>query len=219
MALSIAAFSRASIGALSRILNLILIEKPRKCQVFHPRSFARSRTFLFFLTARQDFVKSGMAEGKNAGSSHQETYTENEVLARIESILKFTTDELQNTEMRAQAFERLSEFEAQLLQQQRKISAALENVQKYRDEIEKEWNTEKQVRENTLDLMAQRMKELHQALRAQELLLDYAAAEQKFLRELLIEINNKKQLSAADAERILAAYEKLLGELSRKAKK
>jgi hypothetical protein len=160
-----------------------------------------------------------MAGGKKPGVSHQETYTENEVLARIESILKFTTDELQNTEIRAQAFEKLSEFEAQLLHQQRSVSAALENVQKYRDEIEKEWNKEKQVRESTLDLMAQRMKELHQTLRAQELLLDYAAAEQKFLRELLIEINDKKKLGEADAERILAAHEQLLVELSRRARK
>lgn len=160
-----------------------------------------------------------MAEGKKPGVSHQDTYTENEVLARIESILKFTTDELQNTEVRAQAFEKLSEFEAQLLYQQRHVSTALENVQKYRDEIEKEWNKEKQVRENTLDLMAQRMKELHQTLRAQELLLDYAAAEQKFLRELLIEIHDKKKLNEADGERILAAHERLLAELSRRAKK
>ena len=77
----------------------------------------------------------------------------------------------------------------------------------------------KQVRENTLDLMAQRMKELHQTLRAQELLLDYAAAEQKFLRELLIEIHDKKKLNEADGERILAAHERLLAELSRRAKK
>lgn len=160
-----------------------------------------------------------MAGDKKAGGSHQETYTENEVLARIESILKFTTDELQNTEIRAQAFEKLSEFEAQLLYQQRNVSAALENVQKYRDEIEKEWNKEKQVRENTLDLMAQRMKELHQTLRAQELLLEYAATEQKFLRELLIEIHDKKKLDAADVERILAAHEQLLAGLSRRAKK
>jgi len=160
-----------------------------------------------------------MAGGKKPGVSHQKTYTENEVLARIESILKFTTDELQNTEIRAQAFEKLSEFEAQLLHQQRSVSAALENVQKYRDEIEKEWNKEKQVRESTLDLMAQRMKELHQTLRAQELLLDYAAAEQKFLRKLLIEINDKKKLGEADAERILAAHEQLLVELSRRARK
>lgn len=160
-----------------------------------------------------------MAEDKKPASQHQDTYTENEVLARIESILKFTTEELQNSELRAQAFEKLSEFEAQLLHQQRNISAALENVQRYRDEIEKEWNKEKQVRENTLDLMAQRMKELHQTLRAQELLLDYAAAEQKFLRELLIEIHDKKKLTEADVERVLAAHDQLLAGLSRRNKK
>lgn len=160
-----------------------------------------------------------MAEGKKPGNKSEETFTENEVLSRIESILRFTTDELANSEVRAQAFEKLSEFEAQLLYQQRHVSAALENVQKYRDEIEKEWNKEKQVRENTLDLMAQRMKELHQTLRAQEYLLDYSAAEQKFLRELLIELHEKKKLSEADVEKILAGHEQLLAELSRRAKK
>lgn len=160
-----------------------------------------------------------MAEGKKPGNKSEEIFTENEVLSRIESILRFTTDELANTEVRAEAFEKLSEFEAQLLYQQRNVSAALENVQKYRDEIEKEWNKEKQVRENTLDLMAQRMKELHQTLRAQEYLLDYSAAEQKFLRELLIELHDKKKLSEADVEKILAGHEQLLAELSRRAKK
>lgn len=160
-----------------------------------------------------------MSEGKQPVVPQQETYTENEVLARIESILRFTTDELQNTEVRAQAFEKLSAFEAQLLEQQRHVNAALESVQKYRDEIEKEWHKEKQVRESTLDLMAQRMKDLHQTLRAQELLLDFAASEQRFLRGLLIEIHQKKQLGEDDAERILAEHERLLAELSRRARK
>ncbi len=160
-----------------------------------------------------------MADAKKPGQGPDTQFSENEVLARIESILRFTTDELANSEVRAQAFEKLTEFEAQLLYQQRNISTALENVQKYRDEIEKEWHKEKQVRENTLDLMAQRMKDLHQTLRAQEYLLDYAAGEQKFLRELLVQLHNKKSLTEQDVEKILAEHEKLLSELSRKAKK
>jgi hypothetical protein len=157
------------------------------------------------------------AKDKKDGTGNQ--YTENEVLSRIESLLRFTTGELENTEIRAQAFEKLSEFEAQLLNQQRNISSALENVQKYRDDIEKEWNKEKQVRENTFDLMAERMKELDKTLRAQEYLLDYAASEQKFLRVLLIELKAKKSLTEADVEKILNGHDMLLAELGRKAKK
>lgn len=160
-----------------------------------------------------------MAEAKNKGKGDEGQYSENDVLSRIESILRFTTDELQNTEIRAQAFEKLSEFEAQLLYQQRNISSALENVQKYRDDLEKDWNREKLARDNTQELMAQRMKDLHQTLRAQEYLLDYAASEQKFLRELLIKLHNKKSLNAAEVEAILADHENLLAELSRKSKK
>ncbi|AFM12718.1 hypothetical protein [Turneriella parva] len=160
-----------------------------------------------------------MADAKKPAQGPDTQFSENEVLARIESILRFTTDELANSEVRAQAFEKLTEFEAQLLYQQRNISTALENVQKYRDEIEKEWHKEKQVRENTLDLMAQRMKDLHQTLRAQEYLLDYAAGEQKFLRELLVQLHNKKSLTEQDVEKILGEHEQLLAELSRKAKK
>jgi hypothetical protein len=160
-----------------------------------------------------------MAEPKQPGKTANTQFTENDVLSRIESILRFTTDELASSEVRAQAFEKLTEFEAQLLYQQRNISAALENVQKYRDEIEKEWHKEKAVRENTLDLMAQRMKDLHETLRAQEYLLDYAASEQKFLRALLVELRDKKSLTEAQVENILAGHENLLTELSRKAKK
>jgi hypothetical protein len=160
-----------------------------------------------------------MGDAKKPDQGPDTHYSENEVLARIESILRFTTDELANSEVRAQAFEKLTEFEAQLLYQQRNISSALENVQKYRDEIEKEWHKEKLVRENTLDLMAQRMKDLHQTLRAQEYLLDYAASEQKFLRELLLQLHNKKSLNENEVEKILAGHEQLLAEISRKAKK
>jgi|JI8StandDraft_1071087.scaffolds.fasta_scaffold27756_3 hypothetical protein len=160
-----------------------------------------------------------MADAKKPTQGQDAQFSENEVLARIESILRFTTDELANSEVRAQAFEKLTEFEAQLLYQQRNISSALENVQKYRDEIEKEWHKEKQVRENTLDLMAQRMKDLHQTLRAQEYLLDYAASEQKFLRELLVQLHDKKSLNEQEVEKILAGHERLLAELSRKSNK
>ena len=160
-----------------------------------------------------------MAEAKNKGKGDEGQYSENDVLSRIESILRFTTDELQNTEVRAQAFEKLSEFEAQLLYQQRNISSALENVQKYRDDLEKDWNREKLARDNTQELMAQRMKDLHQTLRAQEYLLEYAASEQKFLRELLIKLHDKKALNAAEVEAVLADHENLLAELSRKSKK
>lgn len=160
-----------------------------------------------------------MAEAKIPGKEADSKFSETDVLSRIESILRFTTDELANSEVRAQAFEKLTEFEAQLLYQQRNISSALENVQKYRDEIEKEWHKEKAVRENTLDLMAARMKDLHETLRAQEYLLDYAATEQKFLRALLVELRDKKALNEAQVEKILAGHEALLAELSRKAKK
>ena len=105
------------------------------------------------------------------------------------------------------------------MHQQRTISAALENVQKYRDEIEKEWDKEKIVRESTLDLMAERMKELEQTLRAQEYLLDYAASEQKFLRLVLLELKAKKTLSEADAQKILKDHESLLVQLGSKPKK
>lgn len=157
------------------------------------------------------------AKDKQKGGENQ--FSENEVLQRIESILRFTTDELANTEVRAQAFEKLTEFEGQLLVQQRSISAALENVQKYRDEIEKEWHKEKQVRENTLDHMADRMKELDKTLRAQEFLLEYAASEQKFLRILLMQLSEKKSLTEADVEKILSGHEQLLAELGKRAKK
>lgn len=146
-------------------------------------------------------------------------YSETEVLQRIESVLRFATDEIADTEVRAQAFEKLTEFEGELLQQQRNVSAALENVQKYRDEIEKEWNKEKQVRESTLELMADRMKELDKTLRAQEYLLDYAASEQKFLRSVLTQLHAKKTLTEGDVETILQDHERLLAELSRKPKK
>ena len=66
-----------------------------------------------------------MAEAKNKGKGEEGQYSENDVLSRIESILRFTTDELQNTEIRAQAFEKLSEFEAQLLYQQRNIKMCI----------------------------------------------------------------------------------------------
>lgn len=160
-----------------------------------------------------------MPAAKTKGKGGENQFSENEVLQRIESILRFTTDELANTEVRAQAFEKLTEFEGQLLYQQRNISAALENVQKYRDEIEKEWHKEKQVRENTLDHMAERMKELDKTLRAQEYLLDYAASEQKFLRVLLMQLSEKKSLNEADVEKILSGHEQLMTELGKKAKK
>lgn len=160
-----------------------------------------------------------MPNPKEQGTSTGSTFTQNEMLARIESILRFTTEELANSEVRADAFERLSAFESELLEQQRHVSSALENVQKYRDEIEKDWNKEKVVRETTLDLMAERMKELHETLRAQEYLLDYTAAEQKFLRELLMELSEKKKLSESDVESILKRHEKLLHDLSKKTKK
>ncbi|HNA80570.1 MAG TPA: hypothetical protein PKY99_14000 [Turneriella sp.] len=160
-----------------------------------------------------------MADAKDKKKAEEHQYSETDVLSRIESILRFTTDELQNSEIRAQAFEKLSEFEAQLLYQQRNISSALENVQKYRDDLEKDWNKEKLARDNTQELMAQRMKELHQTLRAQEYLLDYAASEQKFLRELLLKLHEKKSLNEADVEAILAGHENLLAEISRKNKK
>jgi hypothetical protein len=174
---------------------------------------------LFFLTSRQYFVKSRMAQAKKPSKGEDGKFTEHEVLSRIESLLRFTTDELVNTEVRAQAFEKLTEFEAQLLHQQRNISSALENVQKYRDDIEKEWHKEKQVRESTFDLMAGRMKDLDQTLRAQEYLLEYAASEQKFLRALLMDLKDKKSLTEADVEKILSGHELLLAELSRKSKK
>ena len=67
--------------------------------------------------------------------------------------------------------------------------------------------------------MAQRMKDLHQTLRAQEYLLDYAASEQKFLRELLVQLHDKKSLNEQEVEKILAGHERLLAELSRKSNK
>ncbi|HRP68936.1 MAG TPA: hypothetical protein PLY93_05335 [Turneriella sp.] len=161
-----------------------------------------------------------MGDAKKSKKKSDETvYTESDVLARIETVLRFTSKELANSETEAQAFEKLAEFEAQLLEQQRSVSAALENVQKYRDEIQKDWDKEKLVHETALDFMATRMKDLYETLRAQEYLLDYAANEQKFLRVLLIELREKRQLNATDIENILARHEALLNELSRKAKK
>ncbi|MBS0616724.1 MAG: hypothetical protein JSR44_00935 [Spirochaetes bacterium] len=160
-----------------------------------------------------------MADVKKPDKAGSGQFSETEVLSRIESILRFTTDELANTEIRAEAFEKLTEFEAQLLQQQRHISSALENVQKYRDEIEKDWHKEKAVRESTLELMANRMKELDQALHAQEYILYYAASEQKFLRTLLLDLKQKKSLSESDTNKILTDHDALLAELVRKAKK
>jgi len=160
-----------------------------------------------------------MASKSGAKEEVSGNFSETDVLQRIESVLRFATDEIEHTEIRAQAFEKLTEFEGQLLHQQRNISSALENVQKYRDEIEKEWHKEKVVRENTLELMAERMKELEQTLKAQEYLLDYAASEQKYLRAVLIELRDKKSLTEAEAEKILQGHEQLLVELTRKAKK
>ncbi|MCX7632464.1 MAG: hypothetical protein N2Z22_03930 [Turneriella sp.] len=160
-----------------------------------------------------------MAEPSQQGGKPQGVYTESDVLARIETILRFTTAELLDAEKRAEAFRRLHEFEAHLLAQQRAISKALENLQQYRDRLEKDWDQEKQVRENMLDFTTQHIKELYQTLRAQELLLDYAAAEQKFLRNLLIELHEKKKLSEEDTQRILAAYDQLHIDRNRKSKK
>ena len=51
-----------------------------------------------------------MAASGKKGKGEEEQYSETDVLSRIESILRFTTDELANTEVRAQAFEKLSEL-------------------------------------------------------------------------------------------------------------
>jgi len=160
-----------------------------------------------------------MADAKTPDSTNKAKYTESDILARIESVLRFTSTELANSETEAQAFEKLAEFEAQLLEQQRSVSNALEKVQKYRDEIEKDWNKEKAIHESALDLMANRMKDLYETLRAQEHLLEYAASEQKFLRMLLIEMREKKHLNETDIERIFARHDALLNEHTQKVKK
>ena len=142
-------------------------------------------------------------------------YNESEVLSRIESLLRFTTQEIDQAESKAQAFEQLSEFENHLIIQQKKINAALLNLQLYRDDLERDWNQEKLVRDNTHELMAKRMSELDQTLKAQEKLIQYAEGEQKFLRKLLAELKEKRTLNEEDVKRILSGHELLLAELVR----
>ncbi|GEM_PF-2459152 len=136
-------------------------------------------------------------------------------LQRIENIFELSRQEALYLEASNQAYEQLVDFEAELLEEQKRINRALLNLEEYRDSVKKEEAKEKQALDALTALMQSELKDKTDSLKAMENLLNYSSLEKKALEKIMAEINLTDNCDKKQVVSILQRHAQLLEEIKR----
>jgi len=136
-------------------------------------------------------------------------------LQRIENVFELSRQEGLYLEASNQAYEQLVDFEAELLEEQKRINRALLNLEEYRDSVKKEEAKEKQALDALTALMQSELKDKTDSIKAMENLLHYSSLEKKALEKIMADMNLSDNCDKKQVVPILQRHAQLLEEIKR----